>query len=171
MLRARPDGGGGWAVGPYSARPMARALTAVGVVLVLLLLGLGLAVYLTRDEDNIQVDNLLAERFTREIALSESGGLDVALAEVAPFEWDRVLIVARDTPRAAISRRLGYEWTGTLGFQTGELLILLDERGQVLRFFDYRGEGRFAGIDTPFAELARAEAVFRVRDLVITPKG
>jgi hypothetical protein len=146
---------------------MARALTAVGVALALLVAGLGLAVFLTRDEDNIQVDNLLSERFTREIATS--AGRDVDLARVAPFKWSRVLIVARDTPRAQISKRLGYEWTGTLGFATGEQLILLDSNGKVARFFDYRGEGTFAGIDRPFQELARDEAVFRVRGLVITP--
>jgi hypothetical protein len=150
---------------------MARALTAVGAALALFVLGLGLAVYLTRDEDNIQVDNLLAERFTRDVALAEANRRDVDLRELAPFPWDRVLIVARDASREALSRRLGYEWTGTLGFQTGELLILRDPRGRVVRFFDYRGEGRFAGIDTPFAELARDRAVFRVRGLVITPKG
>ena len=38
------------------------------------------------------------------------------------------------------------------------------------RFFDYRGEGRFSGVDTPVAELAREDAVFDVRRLVITPK-
>ena len=54
------------------------------------------------------------------------------------FAWDRVLIVERGTPRAAISERLGYEWTGTLGFETGEQLILLGA-GKVVRFFDYRG--------------------------------
>ena len=71
---------------------MARALTAVGVALALLIAGLGLAVFLSRDEDNIQVDNLLAERFTRDVALSR--GRPVDLARVAPFEWSRVLIVA-----------------------------------------------------------------------------
>ena len=148
---------------------MARALTAVGAALALLVAILALVVFVTRDEDNIQVDNLLSERFTRDVALAEARGVDVDLGRVAPFEWDRVLIVARGTPRAAISRRLGYEWTGTLGFVTGELLILLDARGRVERFFDYRGEGRFARIQTPFAEFPRHRAVFRVRDLVITP--
>jgi len=98
------------------------------------------------------------------------GLLPVDLAAFARFEWDEVLIVARDTPREAISRRLGYEWTGVLGFETGEKLILLDRDGEVVRFFDYRGEGRFAGLETPIAELAREDAVFRVRRLVITPK-
>jgi hypothetical protein len=147
---------------------MARALIAVGAALALLLLGLGLAVYLTRDEDNIQVSNVLAEDFSREIAQSEQRRATVDLRAMTPDDWDELLIVARDTPRAAISRRLGYEWTGTAGVATGELLILL-RRGRVVRFFDYRGEGRFAGIDTPFQALARERAVFRVRDLVITP--
>jgi hypothetical protein len=146
---------------------MARALTAVGVALALLVAGLALAVFLTRDEDNIQVDNLLAERFTRDVALARGGEVD--LGRIASFDWDRVLIVAQDTPREEISERLGYEWTGTLGFQTGDLLILLDSGGKVKRFFDYRGEGRFAGVDRPFEELPRNRAVFRVRDLVITP--
>ncbi len=47
-------------------------------------------------------------------------------------------------------------------------MILLDSDGKVARFFDYRGEGRFEGIDAPFQELTREEAVFRVRRLVIT---
>jgi len=147
---------------------MARALTAVGVALALLIGGLGLAVFLSRDEDNIQVDNLLSERFTRDVALARGGEVD--LARVAPFKWSSVLIVARGTPRSEISKRLGYEWTGTLGFETGEKLILLDGEGEVERFFDYRGEGAFAGVETPIAELARDEAVFRVRALEITPK-
>ena len=109
--------------------------------------GLALAVFLTRDEDNIQVDNLLSERFTREVATASADGTDLDLAEIAPFEWARVLIVAPGTPDAEISRALGYEWTGVLGFETGEKLILLDRDGKVERFFDYRGEGRFAGVD------------------------
>jgi hypothetical protein len=149
---------------------MARALIAVGAALALLVGGLGLAVYLTRDEDNIQVDSLLSERFTRDVALSADRGGVVDLRDVAPFAWDTVLIVEPDTPRDVISRRLGYEWTGTLGFETGDLLILL-RRGKVARFFDYRGEGAFAGVRRPIEALPRDRAVFRVRDLVITPKG
>ena len=49
-------------------------------------------------------------------------------------------------------------------------MILLDGDGKVVRFFDYRGEGRFVGLDTPIAELAREDAVFEVRRLQITPK-
>jgi len=149
---------------------MARALIAVGTALALLVGGLALAVFLTRDEDNVQVDNLLSERFTREVAQASANGTDLDLAQVAPFDWAKLLIVQRGTPDAEISRRLGYEWTGVLGFETGEKLILLDREGQVARFFDYRGEGRFTGVETPIAELARDDAVFRVRSLEISPK-
>ena len=149
---------------------MARALIAVGAALALFIGGLALAVFLTRDEDNIQVDNLLSERFTRDVATASADGTDLVLAEIAPFEWARVLVVAPGTPDEEISRALGYEWTGVLGFETGAKLILLDRDGEVARFFDYRGEGRFEGLKTPIAELAREDAVFRVRRLVITPK-
>ena len=149
---------------------MARALIAVGAALALLVGGLALAVFLTRDEDNIQVDNLLSERFTREVATASAEGTDLDLGRIAPFDWSRVLVVAPGTPDAEISRALGYEWTGVLGFETGEKLILLDGDGKVARFFDYRGEGRFTGIETPIAELAREDAVFQVRRLQISPK-
>jgi hypothetical protein len=147
---------------------MARALTAVGVALALLIGGLGLAVYLTRDEDYIAVDNLLAERITRAIGTAQERGVDVDLAREAPFDWDHLLLVARGVEPAAISRRLGYRWNGRIGFQTGELLLFM-QRGRVVRFADYRGEGRFEGFPRPFASIPRDRAVWRVRELVIRP--
>ena len=156
---------------PPIVRSMARALIAVGAALALGIGILVVAIVLTRDEEGIAVDNLLSENFTRAVQLSEDRGEPVDLRELAPFAWQRVLIVARGTPAEAISRRLGYEWTGRLGFETGELLILLDPAGRVVRFFDYRGEGRFEGLERPFAELAREVAVFDVSNLVITPAG
>jgi hypothetical protein len=145
-----------------------KALTAVGVALVLLIGGLALAVYLTRDEDNLQVDNILAENLTKAIALAESEtGGRVRIAAVADFAWDRVLVVDRRATTAEISRRLGRPWTGVVGFRTGEL-FLFERGGKVVRFADYRGEGRFAGWPR-FAPLPRARAVLRVRDLVVHP--
>jgi hypothetical protein len=141
-----------------------RALIAVGAALVLFIGGLGLAVFVTRDEDNVAVDTPLSEDLTRAIALRER----VDLARYARFDWDEVLVVAPGTPRETISRRLGYEWTGDVGFQTGELLIFLDG-GRVARFADYRGLGRFEGFESPIDALARDEAVLRVRDLVVSP--
>jgi hypothetical protein len=141
-----------------------RALIAVGAALVLLIGGLGLAVYVTRDEDNVAVDTPLSENLTRAIAQRER----VDLGAYARFEWDEVLIVARGTPRETISRRLGYEWTGEVGLELGELLIFLD-RGRVARFADYRGLGRFEGFESPIDSLPREDAVLRVRDQVVTP--
>jgi hypothetical protein len=148
---------------------MARALIAVGAALMLMIGGLTLAVFLARDEDNIAVDNGLAESLTRAIALAErdTGGR-VDLRRYARFGWDEVLIVARGTPRREISERLGHEWTGIREFGTGELLIFLDH-GKVARFADYRGAGRFSGFEAPFDTLPRGRAVLRVRDLVISP--
>jgi hypothetical protein len=147
---------------------MTRALIAVAAGLVLLIGGLALAVYLTRDEDNIAVDNPLAEKLTKAIQLAQPNGEDVNLARQTSFAWDHVLLVARGVPRAAISRRLGYEWTGEVGFRPQEQFLFL-RRGRVVRFADYRGEGTFAGFSTPFDLMPRARAVLRVRDLVIRP--
>ena len=147
---------------------MTRALVAVGVALVALIGGLGLAVYFTRDEDNIAVDNVLSEKLTKAIALAQPNGEDVNLARQTAFGWDHVLLVARGVPRAAISRRLGTPWTGEVGFRTQELFLFL-RGGRVVRFADYRGEGLFAGFSTPFDLMPRARAVLRVRDLVISP--
>jgi hypothetical protein len=149
---------------------MARALTAVGIALALLVGGLVLAVVLGREEDRIAVDNLLAEDFSRAVALSEENREPVRVAALAPFAWDRLLLVARGTPPEAIAERLGREWNADAGVASGELLLLRDRAGAVVRFFDYRGDGRFEGVAVPFEELPRERAVFEVRDLVITPK-
>ena len=144
------------------------ALVAGGLALCIALLLL--AVYVTRDEDNIQADNLLAERFTKAVALAnEDTDGKVDLRDVAPFAWDRVLLVAAGTSRDRISRRLGREWTGVDTVDGGDLLIFL-RGGHVARFADYRGNGRFAGLPVPFAELPRSRAVFVVRDSVIRPR-
>ena len=77
------------------------------------------------------------------------------------FAWDRVLLVAPGTPREAISRRLGSEWTGDLGYDAGDLLIFLRD-GEVVRFADYRGRGRFDGLDAAVRRVHAATAVFVV---------
>jgi len=150
---------------------MGRALTAVGALLALMFAIFGLAVYLNREEEAVAVDNLLAEDLTRAIALAEiQGDGEVVLAEETDFAWDRVLIVARGTPDAAISRRLGFPWRGDVPIEMGDILIFLSGN-ELARYADYRGEGRFAGIERPFAEFTREEAVFEVDDLVVRPKA
>src|SRR3954447_14736058 len=129
-----------------------------------------LAVYITRDEDNLQADNLLAERFTLAVARASREGEPLDLREVAPFEWDRVLLVADGTSREQISRRLGREWTGIDTVDGGDLLIFLKD-GEVVRFADYRGSNTFSGFERPFDEIAREDATFSVRDRVIRPSA
>jgi hypothetical protein len=149
---------------------MARALTAVGVALALALVGLGLVIYLNHQPDAIAVDNLLAESITREIGTVEQRGEDtVDLSDLTDFKWDHVLLAEHDASRAQIERALGGPWKGEIAFGTGDILIFV-RRGHVARYADYRGEGRFAGVRTPVDRLARRDAVFSVRDLVIRPK-
>jgi hypothetical protein len=146
---------------------MGRVLALVAGALVVIIAALALAVFVTRDEDNIQADNLLAERFTRAVTLAEQEDGVVDLREIAPFEWDRALLVAAGTSRDAISRQLGREWTGIDTVDGGDLLIFL--RGSdVVRFADYRGSGRFEGFTRPFAELPRE---LEVRAQVIRPRS
>jgi hypothetical protein len=152
---------------------MGRVLGLVAAGLTLCIAVLILVVVLTRDPTRPQSDILVSENLTKAVTTTqdpENGthGI-VRLADVAPFDWDRVLLIAPGTPRAAISRRLGQEWTGIDTVDGGEELIFLRE-GKVVRFADYRGNGRFAGFPQPFAELPRSRAVFVVKDLVIRPR-
>jgi hypothetical protein len=145
---------------------MDRVLALVAGALVLCIAGLGLAVYFTRDEDNLQADNLLAESFTKAVALAPQRDGTVDLRELARFDWDRVLLVKPGTSRDAISQRLGREWTGIDTVDGGDLLLFLRD-GEVVRFADYRGSNAFEGFSQPFDELPRERAVFEVRDRVI----
>jgi hypothetical protein len=147
---------------------MGTVLGLVAAALVFFIAALGLAVYVTRDEDNLQADNLLAENFTKAITLAPQRDGTVDLRKLARFDWDRVMLVQPGTPRDAISRRLGREWTGIDTVDGGDVLIFL--RGaDVERFADYRGSNSFEGFERPFAELPRARAVFTVRDRVVRP--
>jgi hypothetical protein len=147
---------------------MGLVLALVAGALVFFLAALGLAVYFTRDEDNLQADNLLAENFTKAVTQAPDNGNRVVLPEIARFDWDRVLLVQPGTSRAAITRRLRREWTGIDTVDGGDLLLFVHD-GKVVRFADYRGSNTFAGFDRPFAEIPRDAAVFSVRDRVIRP--
>jgi hypothetical protein len=147
---------------------MGRVLALVAGALVFFIAALGLAVYFTRDEDNLQADNILAENITKAVAQAPDNGDAVTLPDVAKFTWDRVLIVQPGTSRDAISQRLGEEWTGIDTIDGGELLLFLRD-GKVVRFADYRGSNTFDGFDKPFAEIPREDATFSVRDRVIRP--
>jgi hypothetical protein len=147
---------------------MGRVLALVAGALVLCIAALGLAVYFTRDEDNLQADNLLAENFTKAVTLAPQNGGTVELPALARFDWDRVLLVQPGTSRAAISKRLGHEWTGIDTVDGGDLLLFVKD-GKVVRFADYRGSNTFEGFERPFDEILREDATFAVRDRVVRP--
>jgi hypothetical protein len=150
---------------------MTRALIAVGALLTTAFIILGLVVYLTRSEDRVTADNTLAENLTRAIQVSdtEAGDGTVDLRRIAPFRWDRVLVVQPGTAREDISAELGSEYRGMLPFgSTGEVFVFA--RGKTIaRIADYRGRGTFSGFERPLDVLPRADAVLDVSELVISP--
>jgi hypothetical protein len=149
---------------------MTRALIAVGALLTTAFIVLGLVVFLTRSEDRVSADNTLAENLTRAIQVSDTAGDGtVDLRRIAPFRWDRVLVVQPGTARDAVSAELGSEYRGMLPFgSTGEVFVFA--RGKTIaRIADYRGRGTFSGFERPLDVLPRADAVLDVSNLVISP--
>jgi hypothetical protein len=151
---------------------MTRALIGVGALLAVCFAIFGAVVFVTRSEDRVAVDNMLAENLTRAIQLAEdeTGG-EVDLRRVADFPWDRVLIVAPGTPRADVSAELGTEYKGDLPFGSlGQVFVFA--RGNALaRIADYRGRGTFTGFQRPLDVVRRADAVLQVSNLVVSPTG
>ena len=149
---------------------MGRALLAVGSFLVLCIVALIVSVVLTRGEETYAVDNLLAENLSREVATAEDNSKLVDVAEVTGFEWDTLLLVAEDTPRERLEEALGEEFQGSLNYdvESSELFVFLRD-GELVRFADYRGLGRFEGVEKPIARMTPEEAVFEVEDLVARP--
>ena len=149
---------------------MGRALLAVGALLALCFGILGVAVYVTRDEDRVAVDQILAEDVSRQFALADGRPDPVELDVVTDFAWDELVIVAEDTPREEIDAELGFEFKGDLAYdaESQEILVFVRD-GRLARFADYRGRLRFDGIDRPFARFTPDDAVFRVRGGTIRP--
>ena len=150
---------------------MGKVLFAVCAFLALCIAGLGLVAYLNRGEPTRAVDNLLAEDLTRSIQTAEGRGEDVDFGAETDFDWDRLLVVAPGTPEARISDALGSEFNGQMNYTAESNGLFVFARGDRLaRYADYRGRARFEGFDEPVDEFAREDAVFVVRDLVVSPK-
>ncbi len=147
---------------------MARALGAVGALHAVALAVLLVVVFATREEDRVAVDDLLSLELTRAIGVSDGSTVD--LRRLARGDWDRVLVVAPETPRDSISDALGSEFNGDLPFGSSGELLVFAAGDSLVRFADYRGRATFAGFETPVDELARDEAVLRV-DGVVRPAG
>jgi hypothetical protein len=149
---------------------MTRALVVVGGLLATAFLIFGLVVFLTRSEDRVAADNLLAERLTRAIGVSEEEGDGrVELARVADFPWDRVIVAAPGTPRDAVSEALGSPYKGDLPFGSLGQVFIFARGDQLARIADYRGRGTFNGFERPIDVLPRDRAVLQVRNLVVSP--
>jgi hypothetical protein len=149
---------------------MTRALLVVGGLLAAAFLGFGLVVFLTRSEDRVAADNLLAERLTRAIGVSEEEGDGrVELPRVADFPWDRVIVAAPGTPRDAVSDALGSPYKGDLPFGSLGQVFVFARGNQLARIADYRGRGTSTGFERPIDVLPRERAVLRVRNLVVSP--
>lgn len=149
---------------------MGKALIAVGTVLALFMLVFGGVVYFTRDEDTYAVDAELSEAISKAVAEAGQTGDPVDLRTLTDFDFDEVLIFDRKTPRAAISEQLGFPFKGELRYtaESSELFVFTNNRAFV-RFADFRGRTRFAGLTRPFTTLTANDAVFRVRDGVARP--
>jgi hypothetical protein len=148
---------------------MARALFAVGGLLALFIAGLILVAWLGRGDESLAVDNILSEQLTKDVSTADLQDSNLVLADVNQSPWDKVLVVSPRTPREKISRRLGFEWKGDVGYDAGELFIFLSD-GKVDRFAHYLGRARFEGLERPFDEFTPQTATFVVQDGVVQPR-
>lgn len=149
---------------------MGKALLAVGTFLSICFLIFGGVVYFTRREDVIAVDSSLSEAFSRAIAEAPQTGGTVDLRTLTDFDFDRVLFFPPGTPKAAVSRELGFAFKGELRYtaESSQILVFTNN-GRFVRFADYRGRDRFTGLSVPFDYLTANDAVFKVRDGVVRP--
>lgn len=126
---------------------MTRALVAVGAALALSFLVLGAVVYALREEEKPAVDSALAETLGREIVEARGSDQPIDLAELTKFNWDRVLIVERRTPREEIEQALGIDFEGEVPYDVESSAVLIFARGDSLaRYADYRGLVPFEGL-------------------------
>lgn len=148
---------------------MGKALIAVGTVLAIFMTIFGGVVYLTRDEDTYAVDSALAERLSKAVTSAAQTGDPVDLRVVAGFDFDEVLIFPPETPRAQVSKQLGFAFKGELRYtaESSEFLVFTNNR-RFVRFADFRGRAVFKGLSTPFQSLTANDAVFKVKDGVVT---
>jgi hypothetical protein len=150
---------------------MGKALAAVGGILALFFVVFGGVVYVTRDEDTIAVDPLLAERITQAVVEANQVDGQLDLRGLTPFDWDRVFVYPPGTSNDTISRAVGFEFKGDLPYtvESSEVFVFTNQ-GRFVRFADYRGRGQFEGLRRPVDTFTAGEAVFEVRDLVVRPR-
>ena len=94
----------------------------------LLITGLGIAARATQGFPNIELAD--------DIRIAAGSG-DPLLAEVTPFEWDRVCVFPSTVDEAEVDALLGFEWGVIGGDPTGDrsLLVLVRDDEVVTHFF------------------------------------
>jgi hypothetical protein len=149
---------------------MGKALIAVGTVLTLFMLVFGGVVYFTRDEDTYAVDSALAEKISKAVVDSSQTGDPIDLRVLTGFDFDEVLIFDPDTPRADVSKQLGFTFKGELRYtaESSEFLVFTNNR-RFVRFADYRSRSPIVGLKKPFTRLSANDVVFDVKDGVVRP--
>lgn len=84
-----------------------RKATAAGAAL---LLCIGFAVtYMMYS--SVHIKNANADDVSRKLALAVSAGEEIDMSELAPFEWDKLLVFGPYTSKAEMERLVGREWT------------------------------------------------------------
>ena len=156
--------------GRHTVSVVGKALIAVGTFLALCFAVFGGVVYFMRDENTYAVDALLSEKISRSVTEAEQRREPLDLRIVAGFDFDRVLVFEPGAKREDISAQLGFEFTGELRYtvESSEMFVFTN-RGQFVRFADYRGPLEFQGLERPFDYLEANEAVFEVRDGIVRP--
>jgi hypothetical protein len=106
------------------------------------------------------------EEYTSRVAVSVAPGASTTSIASRPIGGQQL---QSDPPRQEISEALGSEFNGDLPFGSSGELFVFAEGDSLVRFADYRGRATFEGFERPVDELARAEAVLRVRRGVVSP--
>jgi len=149
---------------------MGKALLVVGGFLAFCFLVFGGIVFVTRDEDRVAVDALLAERLSKAVVTADEERAPFDLRDLTPFDWDRVYLFPIDTPRSTIDEAVGFEFKGDLNYtaESSEILVFTNNGGFV-RFTDYRGRRPFRDLQRPVEVRTANDAVFDVREGIVTP--
>ena len=144
---------------------MGRVLALVAGALVFFIAALGLAVYFTRDEDNLQADNLLAENFTKAVTLAPRERRDRSFCSLSPAS-NGIACCSCNPARPARRSRNGWPRVDRHRHRRRRRPAALPQgrRGRAVRRLP--GLYTFAGFDRPFDEFAA-----RGRDLRASATG
>lgn len=86
-----------------------RARTVAAAVAALLLCAFVLITYVRYS--SVHVNNVHADDFSRKLVDAVNNGETFDMSELAPFEWDKLIVFYPYTDRAEIERVVGREWT------------------------------------------------------------